>query len=173
MKNCEHKTEKSSIVYSNMTTTVTRKNCADCGQIIGYRTEEMVPLFSHGGDSKMNYPRKFVTLPVVVEAMRVEGKPADRHKVYSWMLDNGYPQLFGNALNPKELYDPVLGKEVRPTKGVWIDPENGSFMIRTLEGDMRVEYGDWVIRGVAGEFYPCKPDIFNKTYELYIQEDEV
>ena len=121
----------------------------------------------------MNYPRKFVKRPVEVEAMCVEGPVADRHKVYTWMVNNSYPQLFGNALNPKELYDPVLGKDVRPTKGVWIDPENGSFMIRTLEGDMRVEYGDWVIRGVAGEFYPCKPDIFNKTYKLYIQEDEV
>ena len=119
----------------------------------------------------MNYPRKFVTLPVVVEAMRVEGKPADRHQVYTWMVNNGYPQLFGNALNPEELYAPALGKEVRPTKGIWIDPENGSFMIRTLEGDMRVDYGDWIIRGVAGEFYPCKPDIFNQTYKLSENHD--
>ena len=43
MKRCEHKTEKSSVVCSNMTTTVIQKNCADCGQIIGYRTEEIVP----------------------------------------------------------------------------------------------------------------------------------
>jgi hypothetical protein len=38
--------------------------------------------------------------------------------------------------------------------------------IRTLEGDMRCEIGDYIIRGVKGEFYPCKPDIFNMTYEL-------
>jgi hypothetical protein len=37
--------------------------------------------------------------------------------------------------------------------------------INTLEGTMRAEVGDWVIRGVAGEIYPCKPDIFEKTYE--------
>jgi hypothetical protein len=37
--------------------------------------------------------------------------------------------------------------------------------IRTLEGDMIVSPGDWVIRGVKGEFYPCKPDIFAATYE--------
>lgn len=37
--------------------------------------------------------------------------------------------------------------------------------ISTLEGAMRVEPGDWIIKGVAGEFYPCKPDIFAATYE--------
>lgn len=40
-----------------------------------------------------------------------------------------------------------------------------SFKIPTLEGDMNVSEGDWVIKGVNGEFYPCKPDIFEKTYE--------
>ncbi len=37
--------------------------------------------------------------------------------------------------------------------------------IKTLEGEMIVSPGDWVIRGVQGEFYPCKPDIFDATYE--------
>lgn len=37
--------------------------------------------------------------------------------------------------------------------------------IHTLEGTMRAELGDWVIRGVKGELYPCKPDIFAQTYE--------
>ena len=37
--------------------------------------------------------------------------------------------------------------------------------IPTLEGDMTVSYGDYIIKGVNGEFYPCKPDIFLKTYE--------
>lgn len=37
--------------------------------------------------------------------------------------------------------------------------------IRTLEGPMEVRKGDWIIRGVKGEFYPCKPDIFEMTYE--------
>jgi hypothetical protein len=40
-----------------------------------------------------------------------------------------------------------------------------TIMIRTLEGDMHAAFGDWVIRGVQGEFYPCKPDIFAVTYE--------
>jgi hypothetical protein len=39
-------------------------------------------------------------------------------------------------------------------------------VIQTLEGDMRGEIGDWIIKGVQGEFYPCKPDIFHATYEL-------
>lgn len=37
--------------------------------------------------------------------------------------------------------------------------------IVTLEGTMLAGYGDWIIQGVNGEFYPCKPDIFEKTYE--------
>jgi len=37
--------------------------------------------------------------------------------------------------------------------------------IKTLEGVMRVNEGDWIIKGVKGEFYPCKPDIFEMTYE--------
>lgn len=37
--------------------------------------------------------------------------------------------------------------------------------IRTLEGTMRAELGDYIIKGVQGEFYPCKPDIFEATYE--------
>lgn len=40
------------------------------------------------------------------------------------------------------------------------------FKIKTLEGSMLAKPGDWIIRGVNGEHYPCKPDIFEKTYEL-------
>ena len=38
-------------------------------------------------------------------------------------------------------------------------------IIETLEGDMQAKRGDWIIKGVAGEVYPCKPEIFNATYE--------
>lgn len=38
-------------------------------------------------------------------------------------------------------------------------------LIKTLEGEMWAQRGDWIIRGVAGELYPCKPDIFEATYE--------
>ena len=43
--------------------------------------------------------------------------------------------------------------------------QDGRLVISTLEGDMRADVGDWIIRGVQGEFYPCKPDIFAATYE--------
>jgi len=39
-------------------------------------------------------------------------------------------------------------------------------VIPTLEGDMVARYWDYIIKGVNGEFYPCKPDIFDKTYEV-------
>ena len=41
----------------------------------------------------------------------------------------------------------------------------GGFEIHTLEGTMTASPGDWIIKGVQGEFYPCKPDIFAQTYE--------
>ena len=46
-------------------------------------------------------------------------------------------------------------------------------IIKTLEGDHLARWGDYVIKGVQGEFYPCKPDIFEKTYEAapYIDRD--
>lgn len=43
--------------------------------------------------------------------------------------------------------------------------EGDNIIIPTLEGEMVANKGDWVIRGVAGEYYPCKPDIFAATYE--------
>ena len=43
--------------------------------------------------------------------------------------------------------------------------EEGSLIIRTLEGDMRANLNDWIIQGVSKEVYPCKPDIFAATYE--------
>jgi hypothetical protein len=39
-------------------------------------------------------------------------------------------------------------------------------VIRTLEGDMTASIGDYIIKGVKGEFYPCKPDIFEMSYDL-------
>ncbi len=40
-------------------------------------------------------------------------------------------------------------------------------IVRTLEGAMTAKRGDWIIEGIKGEFYPCKPDIFEMTYEPY------
>jgi len=44
--------------------------------------------------------------------------------------------------------------------------EKEGLKIFTLEGKMSAQVGDWIIQGVKGEFYPCKPDIFEMTYEL-------
>ena len=51
------------------------------------------------------------------------------------------------------------------------DDSRMPIIIHTLEGDMRAELNDWIIRGVKGEYYPCKPDIFAMTYEMAEKED--
>lgn len=45
-------------------------------------------------------------------------------------------------------------------------PDGQNILIETLEGTMSANKGDYIIKGVKGEFYPCKPDIFEQTYEL-------
>lgn len=50
------------------------------------------------------------------------------------------------------------------------DKDNPYLKIKTLEGIMKASVGDYIIKGVNGEFYPCKPDIFEKTYERVIDE---
>lgn len=47
-------------------------------------------------------------------------------------------------------------------------PSSGGIVIQTLEGEMLASLGDWIIKGVKGEFYPCKPDIFEATYDAVI-----
>jgi hypothetical protein len=59
---------------------------------------------------------------------------------------------------PYELANDVIAGRVRY-------PEDGTALIDTLEGSMIARSGDWIIRGVKGELYPCKPDIFAATYE--------
>lgn len=54
------------------------------------------------------------------------------------------------------------GKHFSSDGEMWIE-------IPTLEGVMRANYLDYIIQGVNGEFYPCKPDIFEKTYEISIR----
>lgn len=48
--------------------------------------------------------------------------------------------------------------------------DNPYLKIETLEGIMKASVGDYIIKGVNGEFYPCKPDIFEKTYERVTDE---
>lgn len=73
-----------------------------------------------------------------------------------------------------ELYDflGITGKGSFLDCGHGIDPTDGKFKITTLEGVHVAELDDFIIRGVKGEFYPCKPDIFEATYELVAQDDE-
>ena len=49
---------------------------------------------------------------------------------------------------------------------VYSDLSEGVLSISTLEGTMIAVTGDWIIKGVAGEIYPCKPSIFDQTYEF-------
>lgn len=51
-------------------------------------------------------------------------------------------------------------------KVISIKVGHNELYIPSLEGEMTAQVGDWIIRGVNGEFYPCKPDIFAKTYEI-------
>lgn len=46
-----------------------------------------------------------------------------------------------------------------------VENNGTTLIINTLEGNMEASIGDYIIKGVHGEFYPCKPDIFAKTYE--------
>lgn len=100
--------------------------------------------------------------PVVIEARQLVGVAGETFDVMLWVSDNGYPWLIGDATRPDTLR-PEFGEDTG--KGIYIRPADGAFMIRTLEGDMAADYGDWIIRGVHGEFYPCKPHIFEETYE--------
>lgn len=100
---------------------------------------------------------RFRKKPVEVEAVQFseEISPAAAMDIYRWVESH-----IGSVHPPCDDHE---GDE--PVAGVTIDPATGFMVIRTLEGDMAVSAGDWIIRGVAGEFYPCKPDIFEQTYE--------
>lgn len=55
--------------------------------------------------------------------------------------------------------------EIQRFMGRYLDELVKGLKIPTLEGDMFASVGDYIIKGVKGEFYPCKPDIFSQTYE--------
>ena len=81
---------------------------------------------------------KFRKKPVVIEAIRVP-----------------LPEEQGQKVG--DIFDFLSGAE-------WSISQEG-LTITTLEGEMLARPGDWIIKGVAGEFYPCKPEIFAVTYE--------
>lgn len=62
--------------------------------------------------------------------------------------------------NARELWEWIDGKAYYEQDGTI-----SGLTIFTLEGRMKADFGDWIICGVHGEFYPCKPDIFEATYE--------
>lgn len=61
-----------------------------------------------------------------------------------------------------------MGQET--TRVNYEDKDNPYIKIETLEGTMKASVGDYIIKGVNGEFYPCKPDIFKATYEEVTDE---
>lgn len=89
--------------------------------------------------------------PVIIEARQLDGSAGD-HDIYLWVEANTEGSFYST-------------RSGTPASGVSIDPATGFMLIATLEGVMQAETGDFVIRGVQGEFYPCKPDIFKATYE--------
>ena len=59
-----------------------------------------------------------------------------------------------------------IGKVLRFCGELYYNPYDNEYYVKTLEGHMKVTDGDYIIKGVKGEFYPCKPDIFEQTYEV-------
>lgn len=86
---------------------------------------------------------RFRKRPVVIEAVQVER-----------LNEEGAPNWIFNA----QFRAPEI-------PGAIYKNNEGQLVIHTLEGHMKVSPGDWIIRGVAGEIYPCKNDIFLATYE--------
>jgi hypothetical protein len=88
--------------------------------------------------------QKFRKKPVVIEAVQWDGKNFDE-------LMNFMQEFHGHKL----AYEDAEASAYK----------NKELFIKTLEGVMIATKNDWIIKGVNGEFYPCKPDIFEKTYE--------
>lgn len=97
---------------------------------------------------------KFRKKPIEIEAMLFPDDGPGQNSGSAWMEANG---------GKLGLYDGMVQNDVATSTGAKWRWKNGS--IDTLEGIMIASIGDWIIRGVKGEFYPCKPDIFEATYE--------
>jgi hypothetical protein len=79
---------------------------------------------------------------------------------------------FGIDYIPDWFMDKVTTNDVILKGDRSVNLHNGGADINTLEGIMHANYGDYIIKGVAGEIYPCKPDIFMKTYERVEENKE-
>ena len=73
-------------------------------------------------------------------------------------------QFLGTAESQKAIEALAMDKGTRA-----LTFESDKLMVETLEGTMTANLRDWIIRGVRGEVYPCKPDIFAATYEPVIE----
>ena len=83
---------------------------------------------------------KYRKKPVIIEAVQLPARgDYDMDEFQNWATDNGFTNFES-------------------------DRDEG-IVVHTLEGEMKGEPGDWIIKGIKGEFYPCKPDIFEATYE--------
>ena len=91
---------------------------------------------------------KFKKKPVVIDAEKWSGHEAQFHWIAGIML------LKKDATNAYKTDDDCM---------FYLD--DGVLKIETLEGVMTADVGDFIIKGVQGELYPCKSDIFNQTYE--------
>jgi hypothetical protein len=98
---------------------------------------------------------QFRKKPVVIEAVLYD---AHAHSHF-WFSEDGWdecPEWLQEAAD-QEVFSFVAGD------GEGFTDDKG--VLQTLEGPLTVSLGDWIIRGVKGELYPCKPDIFEATYE--------
>ncbi len=95
-------------------------------------------------------PQQYRKKPVVITAMRWDGTAESATPIINWVLANGSTARFSCS---------------QPDSGPCRPGKPHSIAIDTLEGSMHASPGDYVIRGVQSEFYPCKPDIFAATYE--------
>ena len=92
---------------------------------------------------------KFRKKPVIIDAFQMTQE--HRNNNQDW------PEWLNRAWN----LDPGEGSLYIDSD----DPTRNRLCIGTLEGVHRVDWDDWIIRGIKGELYPCKPDIFEATYE--------
>lgn len=104
-------------------------------------------------------PSRYRKKPVTIETMQWDGTAAGATPIIDWILSTGERSARYHEPQPETK---VKGKVVREAVPALI-------VIETLEGAMHATAGDWIIRGVQGEHYPCKPDIFAATYEAVEQ----
>lgn len=101
---------------------------------------------------------KYRKKPVVIDAVQWFEPGDSRHDPTLLVVRKGNAVEPGDYLKVGDFYCAV-------PEGHYGLGGNAIYQIKTLEGDMRVSNGDWIITGVKGERYNCKPDIFEATYE--------